>query len=120
MPWPTRPTLAAAVLGALAVLAVLGKSAVMLASVGGMAVAVALTRETPLTRVLAAVAVAGIGVALAAEAVHTAYHAWTGAAAGDDGGFWLSAVLVGGIDVAVLATVLLADAAIRRSAPARR
>ena len=101
------PFVAVIGLGTLAVLAVLGKSAVMLVSVLAMAVAFGATRSASLGRRLGAVAVAGLGASLLAEAVHTAYHALGFAPGGDTGGFWVSAVLVGLINVAAFGGLLL-------------
>ena len=94
----------------LAVLAYLGRSLVMLTSVGGIAVALWLARRrTVRTQVVAAI-VAAVVASVAAEAVHVVYHA-AQADPAEHGGFWVSALLVGLINAAVMlrAYVLLPD-----------
>ena len=92
----------------LGVLAVLGKSAVMLVSVVGMAVAYWGTRTVGLGRQLASVAAAAVGAALLAEGVHTVYHRLAPLTSGDDtGGFFVSATLVGLINAAAFAALML-------------
>lgn len=81
----------------LAGLSYLGSSLVMLTSVGGMAVTLWFARRRPVHVQLAAVLLGAIGAALLAEVVHLLYHQTPGDQP-DHGGFWLSAVLVGGIN----------------------
>ena len=90
----------------LAVLAHLGRSLVMLCSVGGMAFSLWLT-ATRSTRVqILALFAGGVGAAFAAEAVHVLHHLWIQDEP-DHGGFWVSAFLVGSIDVAAMVPAVL-------------
>ncbi len=89
----------------LAGLAYLGSSLVMLASVAGMAVALWFTRQRPISVQLIVVLLGAIGAALLAEVVHLLYHQAQGDQP-DHGGFWLSAVLVGGMNGLALAPIV--------------
>lgn len=92
----------------LAVLAYLGRSLVMLTSVGGIAVALWLARRrTVRTQVVAAI-VAAVVTSVAAEAVHVVYHA-AQADPAEHGDFWVSALLVGLINAAVMLPVIWVD-----------
>ena len=118
-----RDRVAVAGLILLAVLAVLGKSGVMLTSVLGMGAAFWAMRSAPMPRLLAAVGVTGLASSLLAEVVHTLYH-WlipASAGPGDSGAFFVSATLVGLINVAAFAgLLLLSELATRRAESARR
>lgn len=94
-----------AALVVLAVLAYLGRSLVMLASVAGIAAALWVVRRRPWRVQLAGLWVGAIGSSLLAEVVHMLHHARIGDAP-DHGGFWLSAVLVGGINALAMMAVL--------------
>ena len=85
----------------LAVLAYLGSSLVMLASVGGMAFGLWFVRQRPIRVQIFALLVGGIGASLAAEVVHLAHHIVI-ADDPDHGGFWVSAFLVGLINVGAM------------------
>lgn len=107
-------------LAALLFLALLGRSLVMVASVLGMALAWWATDARELSERLAAVALAAVAVALAAEAVHTGYHRVVPAETGDDtGGFWMGATLVGLIDAVAFVGWVLAGEGVRRWRQAR-
>ncbi len=94
----------------LAVLAYLGRSLVMLCSVGGMAIALWLARDRPIRIQIAALLAGGVGASFAAEVVHVVHHVVV-ADDPDHGGFWVSALLVGLIDVAaMLPAVVWSDA----------
>ena len=97
--------------GVLLTLAVLGKSAVMAVSAAGIGIALSVTRNAPLRSRLAAVVLGAFSGSLLAETVHTVYHLLGGeTASGDDGFFYVSAVLVGAINaVAMLVVTGLAD-----------
>ena len=92
----------------LAVLAFLGRSLVMLTSVGGIAVALWLTRRRTVQAQLVGAIVGAVGASVAAEAVHGVYHAVQADPAAH-GGFWVSALLVGLINAAVLVPVIWVD-----------
>jgi hypothetical protein len=95
--------------GVLLILAFLGNSAVMAVSACGSGVALWLTRLAPLRRRVAAVAAGAILASLLAETVHTIYHLLGGeTASGDDGFFFMSAVMVGAINAGVMALLVLA------------
>jgi hypothetical protein len=81
-------------LGMLAVLAYLGRSLVMLASVAGTTAALWAWRRRPLRVQVVALFVGAVGASLAAEVVHLLHHVAIQDAP-DHGGFWTSAVLVG-------------------------
>lgn len=85
----------------LAVLAYLGRSLVMLCSVGGMAIALWLAGDRPIRVQLLALLIGGVGASFAAEIVHVVHHVVV-ADQPDHGGFWTSALLVGLIDVAAM------------------
>ena len=105
-----KNNLAYAGLGILVVLSILGKSAVMLVSVFGMGLMFWLMRTAPLTKHLMAIALGALLASLLAEVVHTLYHVmeWGPSGPGNDqGGFFVSATLVGLINAAVFVTFLL-------------
>ncbi len=90
--------------GVLLVLAALGKSAVMAVSAVGIGLALWMTKDAPLGTRLKAIIIGALGGSLLAETIHTAYHLFGGeTASGDNGFFYVSAVLVGSINaVAIL------------------
>lgn len=102
---PTHVVLLVAALAALAVLAILGRSLVMLTSVGGFAVGLWLARRRPLGHRLLAVLVGAVLASLLAEAVHVLWHRALGDQP-DQGGFWVSALFVGSINAAAMAPVV--------------
>ena len=105
-----KNTLAYAGLGILVVLAILGKSAVMLVSVLGMALMFRVMRGAPLRKHLLAIALGALVASLFAEVVHTLYHMIESAPSGvggDQGGFFVSATLVGLINAGVFVAFLL-------------
>lgn len=85
----------------LAGLAYLGRSLVMLASVGGLAVGLWIADRRTLRGRMSGAFIGGLGASLLAEAIHLVYHRYRGDVP-DHGGFWLSAVLVGLINVAAV------------------
>ncbi len=95
---------------ALAVLAVVGKSAVMFVSAAAIAVAVYVFRNARVRDRIIGIIAAGLAGSIGAEIVHTVYHytnvAQTGAG-GDSGGFFMSAILVGAINVAAIIVLLI-------------
>ena len=97
----------------LAILAYFGRSLVMLTSVGGIAVGLWLTRHGDLRTRMAGASVGAVVASIAAEAVHLVYHV-VQADVPDHGGFWVSAVLVGLINAAVVIPVLWVDAVVTR------
>ncbi len=102
--------LAYAGLGILVVLAILGKSAVMLVSVLGMGLMFWVMRAAPLRKQLLAIALGALVASLIAEGVHTLYHMMEPAPSGpgsDQGGFFVSAILVGLINAGVFVSFLL-------------
>lgn len=92
----------------LAVLAYLGRSLVMLTSVGGIAVALWLTRRRTVRAQVVGTIVGAVVASVAAEVVHVVYHA-AQADPAEHGGFWVSAVLVGLINAAAMLPVIWAD-----------
>ncbi|NNF56874.1 MAG: hypothetical protein HKN04_01405 [Rhodothermaceae bacterium] len=92
--------------GVLLILAALGKSAVMAVSAAGIGLALWVTRTAPLRTRLLAVVAGALGGSLLAETVHTVYHLLGGeTASGDSGFFYVSAMLVGGINAAAMVVV---------------
>lgn len=91
----------AAALILLAVLAYLGRSLVMLASVAGLAFAIWFAHDKALRVQIFALLVGGVGASLAAEVIHLVHHVVIGDEP-DHGGFWVSAFLVGLINVAAM------------------
>jgi len=88
-------------------LAALGNSAVMAVSAAGIGLALWITREAPLRTRLMAVVIGALGGSLLAETIHTAYHLLGGETASGDGGFfYVSAVLVGGINAVAMLVVI--------------
>ncbi len=105
-----RNAIAYALLAILAFLAIAGKSAVMFVSVFGMGLAFRLTRGAPQTKQLGATALTAVATSLIAEAIHTLYHLLETGPAGsgvDEGGFFVSATLVGLINAVVFVSLLL-------------
>ncbi len=105
-------------LAVLLILAVLGKSAVMFVSALGIGVALWSTREAPLRTQLWALVAGALVASIGAEIIHTLYHLLGGETASGDGGFFfVSAILVGLINAAAMAAVvLLAHAMVRQRA----
>lgn len=101
-----------AILGsaALAVLAVVGKSAVMFVSAVAIAAAVYVFRSARVRDRIIGIIAAGLAGSIGAEIVHTVYHytnvAQTGAG-GNGGGFFMSAILVGVINIAAIIVLLI-------------
>lgn len=89
----------------LAALAYWGNSMTMLASVGGIAVALWLTDSRPTRTAAASVVAAAVLTSVTAETLHALYHALKEDPA-DHGGFWMSAFLVGLINAAAILPVL--------------
>lgn len=89
--------------GVLLVLAALGTSAVMAVSAVGIGSALWISRDAPLRTRLTAIVLGALGGSLLAETIHTAYHLLGGeTASGDNGFFYVSAVLVGGINAVAM------------------
>ena len=102
--------LAYAGLGILVILAILGKSAVMLVSVLGMGLIFRVMRDASLMKQLLAIASGALVASLLAEVVHTLYHMLESAPSGlggDQGGFFVGATLVGLINAGVFVVFLL-------------
>ena len=102
--------LAYAGLGILVVLAILGKSAVMLVSVLGMGLVFRVMHAAPLVKQLLGIALGALVASLMAEVVHTLYHMMESVPSGlgsDQGGFFVSATLVGLINAGVFVAFLL-------------
>lgn len=95
---------------ALAVLAVVGKSAVMFVSAAAIAAAVYAFRNARVRDRIIGIIAAGLAGSIGAEIVHTVYHytsvVQTGAG-GDNGGFFMSAIMVGAINVAAIIVLLI-------------
>lgn len=95
---------------ALAILAVIGKSAVMFVSAVAIAAAVYAFRGARLRDRIIGIMAAGLAGSIGAEIVHTVYHytnvAQTGAG-GNGGGFFMSAIMVGAINVAAIIVLLI-------------
>lgn len=92
--------------GVLLFLAALGTSAVMAVSAVGTGLGLWITRNDPLRTRLVAVVIGALGGSLFAETIHTAYHLLGGeTASGDSGFFYVSAVLVEGINAAAMLVV---------------
>ncbi len=96
-------------LAILVVLAILGKSAVMLVSVLGMGLMFTLMRAAPLSKQLLATASGALLASLIAEVVHTLYHLIESppGVGGDAGGFFVGATLVGLINAGAFVALLL-------------
>ncbi len=104
---------------ALAVLAVVGKSAVMFVSAVAIAAAVYIFRSARVRDRIIGIIAAGLAGSIGAEIVHTVYHytsvAQTGAGA-DGGGFFMSAIMVGLINAAaIIALVIFTEAWLKYS-----
>ena len=97
-------------IAALAIVAVFGKSAVMFVSAAAIAVIVYVFRRARMRDRVVGIVVAGLGGSIGAEIVHTLYHYASVAepgTGGDSAGFFMSAVLVGVMNAAVIAVVVL-------------
>ncbi len=104
---------------ALAVLAIVGKSAVMFVSAAAIAAAVYVFRNARVRDRIIGIIAAGLAGSIGAEIVHTVNH-YTSAvqtgAGGDNGGFFMSAMMVGLINAAaIIALVLCSDAWLKYS-----
>ena len=99
---------------ALAVFAVVGKSAVMFVSAAAIAAAVYVFRSARVRDRIIGIIAAGLAGGIGAEIVHTVYHysnvAQTGAG-GDSGGFFMSAIMVGLINAAAIIVLVLSSEA---------
>ncbi len=96
---------------ALAILAVVGKSAVMFVSAVAIAAAAYAFRGARLRDRIIGIIAAGLAGSIGAEIVHTVYHYTNVAQSGggeDGGGFFPSAILVGAINVAAIIVLLIA------------
>ena len=92
----------------LAVLAVIGKSAVMFVSAVAIGLIVYVFRRARTRDKVIAIIVAGLGGSIGAEIVHTLYHYSTVIEPGvGNGGFFMSALTVGLINAAAIVIVLL-------------
>ena len=100
LPTAASPAITVSLL-VLAVLAYLGRSLVMLTSVGGIALAYWLTADRTIRTRILGIALGGIGASFAAELVHVVHHMVIQDSP-DHGGFWVSAFLVGSINVVVM------------------
>ena len=89
----------------LAVLAYLGRSLVMLTSVGGMAIAIWWAQGRPAHVQVTALILGAVGSSMLAEVVHLLHHVALDDSP-DHGGFWLSAFLVGLINALAMLPVL--------------
>ncbi len=102
---------------ALAIVAVIGKSTVMFVSAGAIAIIIYLFRRARMRDRVIGIIVAGLGGSIGAEIVHTFYR-YAGvagiAANGDDGGFFISAILVGILNAAAIIVVILCTEAVLR------
>lgn len=95
---------------AMVVLAVLGKSAVMVVSVLGMGLMYWRAQSADRSKLLLAVVSGALLASLGAETVHTIYHlldAQPSATGSDNGFLFVSATLVGLINAAAFCTILL-------------
>lgn len=95
---------------ALVVLAIVGKSAVMLFSVLGMGCMFWITRNDSLSKQIMAAASGALLTSWGAEAAHTVYHVFASQSGegGDHGFFFVGATLVGLINAIALTTLVLA------------
>ncbi len=92
----------------LAVVAVIGKSAVMFVSAVAIGLIVYVFRQARTRDKVIAIIVAGLGGSIGAEIVHTFYHYATVVEPGvGNAGFFMSAITVGLINSAAIAIVLL-------------
>jgi len=95
---------------ALAILAIVDKSAVMFVSAVAIAVVVYVFRSARTRDRVIGIIAAGLAGSIGAEIVHTVYHytnvAQTGAG-GDSGGFFMLAIMVGLIDAAAIIVLVL-------------
>jgi len=90
---------------ALGIFAYLGRAVGLLVSVAGAAAALYLTRKKPLGVQASAVAVGTLLTTFGSEVVHVFHHRIVQDQP-DHGGFWMSALLVGLINAAVIIAVL--------------
>jgi hypothetical protein len=95
-------------IAALAIYAAIGKSAAMFVSAAAIAVIVYLFRHARVRDRVIGVVAAGLGGSIGAEIVHTFYHYTnlTGSAAADTGNLFMSALVVGLINAALVAIVI--------------
>ena len=96
-------------IAALAIVAVFGKSAVMFVSAAAIAVIVYVFRRARMRDRVVGIVVAGLGGSIGAEIVHTLYHYASVAepgTGGDSAGFFMSALLVGVMNAAVIAVAV--------------
>ncbi len=96
-------------IAALAILAITGKSAVMLVSAGAIGLTVYVFRGARMRDRVIAIIAAGLGGSLGAEIVQTLYHYASAAepgTGGDSGGFFMSAIVVGLINAGAIIVVL--------------
>lgn len=96
-------------LAALAIYAIIGRSAVMFVSVVSIAAMLYLLHRARLRDRVIAVFAAALGGSLAAEIVHTLiYHLRSGGpGAAESGGYFLAAIQVGLINAAIVVVILL-------------
>ncbi len=95
---------------ALAILAIVGKSAVMFVSAVAIAAAVYAFRGARARDRIIGIIAAGLGGSIGAEIVHTMYHYTNVAqpgAGGNGAGFFMSAIVVGAINVAAIIALLI-------------
>ena len=96
---------------ALAILAVFEKSVVMFVSAVAIAAAVYIFRGARSRDRIIGIIAAGLAGSIGAEIVHTVYH-YTNVtqpgAGGDGGGFFMSAIMIGAINVAAIIVLLIA------------
>ena len=95
---------------ALAILAVVGKSAVMFVSAVAIAAAIFMFRSARVRDRIIGIIAAGLGGSIGAEIVHTVYHYTNATEPGtgvDGGGFFMSAIIVGAINVAAIIALLI-------------
>ncbi len=93
---------------ALAILAVIGKSVVMFVSAVAIGIIVYVFRRARARDRVIAIIVGGLGGSIGAEIVHTLYYYATVVEPGvGNGGFFMSAILVGLINAAVIVIVVL-------------
>ena len=102
-------------IGALAVLAAIGKSAVMFVSAVAIGIIAYVFRQARARDRVVAIIVAGLGGSIGAEIVHTIYHYTRAAESGaDSGGFFMSAIMVGLINAGAIIALLFVTEASRK------
>ena len=95
---------------ALAIFAIVDKSAVMFVSAVAIAAVVYVFRSARTRDRTIGIIAAGLAGSIGAEIVHTVYRYTYGAqtgAEGDSGGFFMSAIIVGAINVAAIIVLLI-------------